>query len=225
MSVQRIGSSIVSLNATCAISRARLTIVSAGTPHSAATALGRVARIEVAFGGERQHGRRRGRPSGSVHDPNSAGRMSAPDGVGEVLRCLVEHQRLPAPSRANRPSSAVPGACTTSHGALVWRDRNAKSIVPSVQQHVDDRQREQAVGARPHRNPLVGDRRVAGAHRVDRYELRAAALQLLEADLDRIGRVVFGHAPQHEVLREVEVGRRRTPRTSSRSCTGPRPPC
>ena len=44
----------------------------------------------------------------------------------------------------------------------------------ALQQLVDQREREQAVGARADADPLVGDRAVAGAHRVDRDDLGAA---------------------------------------------------
>ena len=55
-------------------------------------------------------------------------------------------------------------------------------------------------------DPFVGDRAVAGAHRVDRDDLGATRLQLAEAELDRVAVVVFGHAPQHQVAGVVPVG-------------------
>ena len=55
------------------------------------------------------------------------------------------------------------------------------------------------------RDPFVGDRRVAGAHRVDRDEAAAPALELRDRDLQRIRVVVFGGADHHEQLRALEV--------------------
>ena len=67
------------------------------------------------------------------------------------------------------------------------------------------RQRQQAVGAGPNRYPLIGDGRVTGSDRIDRDEFRAAFLQFVEADLHRVRRVVFGHAPQHKILRPIPI--------------------
>ncbi len=53
--------------------------------------------------------------------------------------------------------------------------------------------------------PFVGDRRVAGADRVDRDELDAARLELAERDLDRIAVVVLGAAEQHEIARVLPI--------------------
>ena len=75
-----------------------------------------------------------------------------------------------------------------------------------AQQLVDQREREQAVGAGADADPLVGDRAVAAAHRVDRDDLGAARLELAQAELDRVGVVVFGHAPEHQVSRVLPVG-------------------
>ena len=42
----------------------------------------------------------------------------------------------------------------------------------------DDREQQRAVGSGPNRHPLVGDRGITGAHRVDGDELAAVALEL-----------------------------------------------
>ena len=72
-------------------------------------------------------------------------------------------------------------------------------------QHVQERHQERAIGARLDRDPLVGDRRVAGAHRVDRDEAAALALELRDRDLERIRVMVLGRADHHEQLRPLEV--------------------
>jgi hypothetical protein len=74
------------------------------------------------------------------------------------------------------------------------------------QQLVDHRQQEGAVGAGADRHPLVGDRRVSGAHRVDRDEAPAVALELGDRDLQRVAVVVLGRPEHHEQPRAVEVG-------------------
>ncbi|MBV6477134.1 MAG: hypothetical protein MOGDAGHF_02816 [Rhodocyclaceae bacterium] len=70
---------------------------------------------------------------------------------------------------------------------------------------VDDRQQQCAVGARADRHPLVGDGRVAGAHRVDRDEAAAVALEFRQRDLHRVGVVVLRRADHDEELGAVEV--------------------
>ncbi len=73
-------------------------------------------------------------------------------------------------------------------------------------QHVQQRHEERAVGAGLDRDPFVGDGRVAGAHRIDRDEATAAALELAERHLQRVRVMVFGGADHHEELGAVEVG-------------------
>ncbi len=71
---------------------------------------------------------------------------------------------------------------------------------------MDHRQQEGTVGAGADGHPLVGDRRIAGAHRVDRDEAPAVALELADGDLQRVAVVVLGGADHHEQLGAVEVG-------------------
>ena len=75
-----------------------------------------------------------------------------------------------------------------------------------VQQFVDQREHEQAVGAGADANPFVGDGRIAGAHGIYRDDLGAAALHLAEAGLDRVGIVILGDAEDHDVFRAIPVG-------------------
>ncbi len=65
---------------------------------------------------------------------------------------------------------------------------------------------QKPVAARPHRHPFVGDRRIAGAHGIDRYELGAAFLEARDAFLDRVRIVVLGDAEHQEVAGAVPVG-------------------
>ncbi len=71
---------------------------------------------------------------------------------------------------------------------------------------VDHREQERAVGAGADRHPFVGDRRVAGAHRVDRDEAPAVAFELGERNLHRVRVMVLRGADHHEQLGAVEIG-------------------
>ena len=74
-----------------------------------------------------------------------------------------------------------------------------------AQQFVDEGTCEQAIGARIDRHPFVGDGAVTGAHRIDGDDLGTASLELAEAQFDRIGVVVLGHAPQHQVTGQFPI--------------------
>ena len=82
---------------------------------------------------------------------------------------------------------------------------------PRLQQFVDDGEDQQPVRPRADADPVVGHRRIAGAHRIDRYEPGAALLDLGDADLDRVGIMVFGDAEHDEEFRPVPVRRAELP--------------
>ena len=85
-------------------------------------------------------------------------------------------------------------------------DQEVAVVEPEGDDLVDQREQQRAVGAGADRHPLVGDRRVAGAHRIDRDEPPAVALELRDRDLQRVRVMVLGGADHHEQLRPVEVG-------------------
>jgi len=70
---------------------------------------------------------------------------------------------------------------------------------------VDHRQQKRAVRARTDRHPFVGNRRVAGADRVDRDKAAAITLELGQRHLHRIGVVILGRTDHHKQLGTVEV--------------------
>jgi hypothetical protein len=70
---------------------------------------------------------------------------------------------------------------------------------------VRDGHQQGAVGAGLDRHPFVGDGRVAGADRVDRDEASAAALELGDGDLQRVGMMILGGADHHEELGAVQI--------------------
>jgi hypothetical protein len=73
------------------------------------------------------------------------------------------------------------------------------------QQFANQGKDKKAVGCRPDADPLVGNGAVAGAAWIDGNHLDAARFELAEADLDRVGIVIFGNAEQHEVPGMIPV--------------------
>ena len=80
-----------------------------------------------------------------------------------------------------------------------------------LHQLAHQRQDEQPVRARGHAIPVVGNRGIAGLHRVHRDHPPAACLQLAETHLDRVRIMILGNAEQHEQLGQVPVGRAEFP--------------
>ena len=78
-----------------------------------------------------------------------------------------------------------------------------------------DRERKKAIRTGPYWHPLVGDRGVAGANRIDRHKLGAVAFQFFKADLDGIGRMIFGDTPEDKVFRTIPIGRAEFPERKS----------
>jgi len=63
-----------------------------------------------------------------------------------------------------------------------------------------------AVRAGADRHPLVGNRRIAGANRIDRNEAAARALELRDRDLQWIRVMILGRADHEEQLRTIQIG-------------------
>ena len=173
--------------------------------------LRRIFRIEIFFGQqlERRHGQAavvklRSGPTAP------AARPCVPTGTTRSVT-VSKTSGLPSASRANSPCSAVAGRIDHQPGRVGIAHQIVDIDLPRLQQFVDDRQDQQPVGARPDADPVVGDRRIAGAHRIDRDEARAVLLQLRDADLQRVGIVVLGHAEQDEQLGPVPVRRAELP--------------
>ena len=78
-------------------------------------------------------------------------------------------------------------------------------VKPQCDDLVDQREQQRAVGAGTYAHPFVGDRRIAGAYRVDRDEAAAPALEFRDRDLHRIGVMVLGRAYHHEQLGAFQV--------------------
>ena len=95
-------------------------IVSAATPHSVATALRRIAVVEIALGGEREDALGdRGRHRASTV-ANNAGAISGSMAVDQPLRLLVPHQRMVVRvAREQSVARRCPASAPRATGALV----------------------------------------------------------------------------------------------------------
>ncbi len=165
--------------------------------------LGRIGRVEITF------------------------REQAEDGYGttavrQVHRLLECRPRLRVVMTARRPALPVPdhrlAVFVAQEQAVVVSLRadhqpggvgvagHIVEIDPaSAQQLVNQREHEEPVGSRGDPDPFVGDGRIAGAHRVDGKDLGAAFLHRRQAQLDRVGVMILGHAEQQEVARALPV--------------------
>ena len=88
----------------------------------------------------------------------------------------------------------------------MWLDQEFRIDLAGFQQAMDQGQDEQPVGAGGDGDEFIGDRGVAGAHRIDRDDLGAALLEPAEAELDRVGIVVLGDADHQEEFCLFPVG-------------------
>ncbi len=166
--------------------------------------VGTVGGVEVALGQQLEHRPRV--PLARQRDPALE--------VRPRVRIVRRADPLPRPVPAQRLAGAV-AQDQAVVGAARVADHEPRGVgvagqvveidAAGAQQLMDQRQHEQAVGAGGDAEPFVRDRRVAGAHRVDRDELDAAPLQLPERDLERVAGVVLGAAEQHEVAGMLPV--------------------
>ncbi len=81
-------------------------------------------------------------------------------------------------------------------------------VVPGVggNQFVQECHEQRAVGAWLDRHPLVGNRGIAGADRIDGDKAATRALELRNGDLKRIRMVIFRRADHEEEFGAVQIG-------------------
>ncbi len=84
-------------------------------------------------------------------------------------------------------------------------DQELQIDTVGAQQFVHQRQHQRTVGSGSDADPFVGNGRVAGADRVDRYHPGAALLQFAQADLDRVGIMVLGNPEQQQAFCSLPV--------------------
>ena len=166
---------------------------------------GRVARVEVFFGEQREHGFRGFAARRRVFAEQRRLRAGA-KAVGDRARRHVPHLRAAFAVAANQAVALLAGLLRDQVRRVGVANQEFPVKQLAFKQHMDHGQRQHRVGAGLDGQPLVGDGLVAGAHRVDGDELAAAPLQFFKADLDRVGRMILGHAPQHEVFGALPVG-------------------
>ncbi len=92
-----------------------------------------------------------------------------------------------------------------------------KSVVQRVgaNEFMQERHQERAIGAGLDRNPLVGNRRVAGADRVDGDKTPTVALEFRDGNLHGIAVVVFGRADHHKDLGALQVRATKLPEAAA----------
>ena len=206
-STQPTGISIAWSNAASASSAAMRRMVAAGMPHCSRHLLRRVALVEIARRHQLEH-RTRLAPIAERDLADQARRdvrrQRVVNGAGLVgaqrVAAVVAHEQ--AVARGPRRIHHQPGRVGVAHQEI-------EVDAVGLQQLMHDRQHEQAIGAGRDADPFVGDRGIAGAHRIDRDELGAvvggAVLQLAQADLDRVAAVVLGDAEHQEIARALPV--------------------
>ena len=106
----------------------------------------------------------------------------------------AQHQRLAALVAGEKTVIGGAGVLDHQPGGVGVAAEIGQIDLVGAQQFVDQRQHEQPVGAGADADPFVGDRRIAGAHRVNRNELGAAPSQAGQCELDRVRIVVLGDA-------------------------------
>ena len=170
----------------------------------------RVLRVEI-FLREKLEGRDNGTPVVEREPARKSGPRAARSCRDRALGHRLVDQRAALRVAGEKPVAG--GSRRIDHQPC--RVRVADQIVDvdaaRLEQLVDERENQQPVRTGPHADPVVGDRRIAGADRVDRHEAGTALLELGYADLDRVRIMVLGDAEQHEELGPVPVGRPELP--------------
>ena len=164
-----------------------------------------VLRIEVALGHELEHRHCRatvGQRVGAGQRRRDVGRQGADNGL--VL--LIPGERAVGVVAREQAVARAAGLAAHQPGRIRVADQVVEVDLARGQQRVDQGQDQKPVRTRPDADPFVGDRRIAGAHRIDRDELCVAGgLQLAEADLERVGIVVLGDAEHQQIARVLPV--------------------
>ena len=164
----------------------------------------RVLWIEIALDQQAQH-RPRHPPVGQRELTGQCRRDVGVQGLRHRLAHLVEAQHLAVGIAGEQP---VIGGARRMDGQprrVGVAHQEIEIDLLRLQQFMDDRENQRAVGARPHAEPFVGDGGIGGLHRIDRNVFGAARLELGETRLDRVAVVILGDAEHHEVARVVPV--------------------
>ena len=146
----------------------------------------RITIVEITLGDQGKYGL--GAPAvGQVHGREQGRRDVGQMAIGEASVGRVPDERIAVTVARKQAIAGHPGGLHHQPRRIGVFDQEFPVDQAAFDEHVDERESEKPVGARPDRDPFVGDRGVAGAHRIDRDEFRAAPLQLVQPDLDRVG--------------------------------------
>ena len=167
--------------------------------------LGVVARVEIAFG-EQLEDRHGGSAISQLDRADQGRRDVGGQRVGKRLLAAVPAQRVAVGVAREQAVVGRARILDDQPGRVGVARQEGEIDLVGEQQLADQCEDQQSVGARPHAEPFVGDRRIAGLDRVDADEFGAVALEHAEADLDRVRIVVFGAAEHHEIARQLPVG-------------------
>ena len=147
-------------------------------------------------------------------------------GIQDLARGFAPHQlvvRIAAIARQTtfririKRKQALTIAVIQHH--KLWRIGEAlqESVVDLIglNQHMQERHQQRAIGAGLDRNPLISNGGVARAHWIDRNESAAITLELADGDLHRIAVVVFGRTHHHEELGAIQIWPAKFPKTAT----------
>ena len=155
-----------------------------------------VTRVEITLGHQLKD-RDRAPAIGQHRVADEAGRNSGRHTAGERSR-RFEDQRLAGLVAGEEPVIRRPRRLDHQPAGVGIAAQIVDIDPVGLQQFMDQREHKKSVGAGPDPDPLIGNRRITGAHRVHRDELRAAPAQTRQRDLDRVRIMVFGDAEHHE---------------------------
>ena len=148
--------------------------------------------------GEELEGGPRGRPVRKVVPaPERGAARRVRGGAGNAVDA-VPHERPALPVAHEEPVPRIAGRLHHQPRGVRVRREVPGIHLARAQQLVGQREDEETIRPRGDPDPLVRDRGVSGAYRVDRHHLRAPLLEPREPELDGIAVVVLGDPEQHE---------------------------
>ncbi len=96
--------------------------------------------------------------------------------------------------------------------ATIGVARHEFAVIQAQRNHLaDNRHDQRSIGAGFDGNPLIGNRRIAGTHRINRHKAPAVAFELAQRRLHGVGVMVFRRANHKEQLGTLQVGATKLP--------------
>ena len=175
---------------------------------------GRISIVQVALR-DQGHYRLDGPAVGRGVLAEQRGRDVRSHAARERVGCLVEYQGRAIRVAQKKSIAGLAGCLHHEPRGVAVPHQELPVELLVRQQDMHNRKRQETVGARADRDPLIGDCRISGLHGIDRDEFCAVPLELIQPDLDRIRRMVFSDTPKQEVLGVVPVRRAEFPKRES----------